>query len=83
MHIIQQFKDLTCLPNICDAIDGTHIPLGERPNRRYTIATIDYYNRKRFHNIVLQTICDTHKLFWNVCVSQPKGVHDGGFIQNL
>jgi len=44
LHIIQQFEDHTCLPNICDVIDGTHIPLGERPNRRYTIATIDYYN---------------------------------------
>jgi hypothetical protein len=44
LHIIQQFEDFTCLPNICGAIDGTHIPLVERPNRRYIIATIDYYN---------------------------------------
>jgi len=42
LHIIQQFEDLTGLPNICGAIDGTHIPLAERPNRRYNIATIDY-----------------------------------------
>ncbi len=60
LHIIQQFKDLTRLPNICDAIDGTHIPLAKRSNKRYTIAIIDYYNQKRFHNIFLQIIvCNT------------------------
>jgi hypothetical protein len=53
LHIVQQFEDLTSLPNICGAIDGTHIPLPKRPNRKYTIAIANYYNKKRFHNIVL------------------------------
>jgi hypothetical protein len=44
LHIIQQFEDLTNLPNICGVIDGTHIPLAERQNKRYTIAATDYYN---------------------------------------
>jgi hypothetical protein len=44
LHIIQQFENFTSLPNICGALNGTHIPLVERPNRRYTIATIDYNN---------------------------------------
>jgi hypothetical protein len=83
LHIIQQFEDLTCLPNICGAIDGTHILLVERPNKRYTIAIVDYYNIKGFHNIVLQTICDTQKLFQNVCASQPRGVHDGGLFKTF
>jgi hypothetical protein len=26
LHIVQQFEDLTSLPNICGAIDGTQIP---------------------------------------------------------
>jgi hypothetical protein len=55
------------LSNKCDATNGTHIPLAETPNKRYIIATIDYYNQKRFHNIVLQVVCDTQKV-----------VHDGG-----
>ncbi len=59
LHIIQQFEDLTRLPNLCGAIVGTHIPLAERSNRRYTIAVIDYYNQKRFHSIFLQIVCDT------------------------
>ena len=38
----------------------------------------DFYNSKRFHSIVLQGICDVHRIFWNVCASQPCRVHDAG-----
>jgi hypothetical protein len=65
------------LSNKCGATNGTHIPLVERPNKRYAIATIDYYNQKRFHNIVLQAIFDTQKLFRNIYDGQRRGVHDG------
>jgi hypothetical protein len=51
LHIIQQFEDLISLPNICGDIDGTHIPIVERLNRRYTIATTSHYNQKTFFNI--------------------------------
>jgi hypothetical protein len=53
LHIIQQFEDLIGLSNRCGAPDRTHIPLAERSNKRYTIATTHYYNQKRFHSIVL------------------------------
>ena len=38
----------------------------------------DFYNRKHFHNIVLQAVCDTNRMFWNVCAGQPGGVYDAG-----
>lgn len=38
----------------------------------------DFFNRKKFHSIVLQGVCDTNRLFWNVCAGQPGGVHDAG-----
>jgi hypothetical protein len=76
--IILDFKKLTGLPNICGAIDGTHIPLAESPSRRVTVSASDFFNRKKFHSIVLQGVCDSHKIFWNVCAGQPGGVHDGG-----
>jgi hypothetical protein len=44
LHIIQQFEDLISLPNICSVIDGTYIPLAERQNKRYIVATTYYYN---------------------------------------
>ena len=78
LSIISNFEDITGLPNICRTIDGTHIPLAQNPNQRATLATSDFFNRKKFHSLVLQAVCDSQKIFWNVCASQPGGVHDGG-----
>ena len=76
--IINDFEELTGLSNICRAIDGIHIPLAERPSKRITLVESDFYNRKKYHSIVLQGVCDSKKIFWNVCAGQPGGVHDGG-----
>ena len=76
--IISDFHDITGLPNICGAIDGTHISLAERPSHMVTHAQSDFFNRKKFHSIVLQGVCDAKRVFWNVCAGQPGGVHDGG-----
>ncbi len=35
-----------------------HIPLSVKPNKQITSSTTYVYNRKRFHNIVLQVVCD-------------------------
>ena len=72
--IIEKFMDITGLPNIAGAIDGTHIPLSARPSRRYTPMPQDFYNRLHFHSIVLQVVCDTNKIFWDVCARQSGGV---------
>ena len=74
--IIEKFRDTTGLPNIAGAIDGTHIPLTCKPSRWFTPMPSDFYNRKRFHNIVLQGVCDANRIFGNVCAGQPGGVHD-------
>jgi hypothetical protein len=47
LHIVQQFEDLIRLLNICGAIDGTHISLAKRPNRKYIVTVADYYNQKK------------------------------------
>ena len=77
-NIIESFRNITGLPNIVGAIDGTHIPLSTRPNRRYTPMPSHFFNRKKFHSIVLQGVCDTKKMFWNVCAGQLGGVHNAG-----
>ena len=60
------------------AIDGTHIPLSSRPQRGLTPMPCDFFNRKKFHSVLLQVVCDSERFFWNVCVEQPGGVHDAG-----
>ena len=77
-QIINDFEELTSLLNICGAIDGTHIPLAEHPSKTITLVESDFYNRKKFHSIVLQGVCDSKKIFWNVCTKQLYGVHDSG-----
>ncbi len=51
--IIDCFHDLTGLLNICAAIDGIHIPLVSLPNKRMTVTTNDFFNRKKIRNIVM------------------------------
>jgi hypothetical protein len=46
------------LQQICGVIDGTHITLSVKPNKQITSSIAIFYNRKCFHIIVLQVVCD-------------------------
>ncbi len=46
--IIAYFENLTCIPNICEAIDGIHILLMDLPSKRVTFASGDFFNRKKY-----------------------------------
>jgi len=81
--IISDFESLMRLPNICRTINGTHIPLAENPSRKVTLAASNFFNRKKFHSIVLQRVCDSEKIFLNVCAGQSRGMHDGGQFKVL
>jgi hypothetical protein len=45
--IIACFENLTCTPNICEAIDGIHILLVDLPSKRVTLASAYFFNRKK------------------------------------
>jgi hypothetical protein len=76
-NIIVHFEDLTNIFNIFGAIDGTCIPLTNFPSKKIIFIISDFSNRKQFYNIVLQVVCDANKIFWNFCVGQLEGVHNG------
>ena len=38
----------------------------------------DFFNRKIFHNIVLQGVCDSNKMFKNVYAGQLGRMYDAG-----
>jgi hypothetical protein len=76
-NIISSFKALPGLRNATNAINGTHIPLADHPNHKVTLAVGDFFNMKKIHSVVLQGVCDVDKIFWNVCASQPRELHDG------
>ena len=51
--IMERFRNSMRLPNICGAIDGIHIPLARRPRSDLTSMVSDFFNMKKFHNVVL------------------------------
>ncbi len=75
---IEKLKDLISIQQITSVIDNIYIPLFFRPSKRITTTPRDFYNRECSFNVVMQGVCDMDKFFWNVCVGQHGGVHDGG-----
>lgn len=77
--IAHQFNDIGAynFPGVVGAIDGSHIPIeppSENPN--------SYYNRKRFHSIILQGICKDDLQFIHTNIGWPGRVHDAKVLKN-
>ena len=49
--IIDIFRDVTGLPNICEAIYGTCIPFTRRPSSSITLWALNFFNKKKFYNV--------------------------------
>ena len=84
--IIDGFLERWDLPQCLGAIDGTHIPI-KAPEHCHT----DYFNRKCFHSIIVQAVCDSECRFTDVFAGWPGRAHDarvfsvskiGGMITN-
>ena len=43
---------------------------------------LDYFNRKRYHSILLQALVDDEYIFLNVNTEWPGGVHDARMLSN-
>lgn len=43
---------------------------------------VDYYNRKGFHSVILQGVCDNKKRFIDVHIGVPGRVHDARVFRN-
>jgi len=56
------------LLNICEAIGGTHFPFVEHPSKKMTLTMNDFYNKKKFHNIIVQVMCKQNIL---ECMCRP------------
>ncbi len=74
--IIIYFKNIINILNICGTIDGHNLLTNILSKK--VILVGEFFNRKKFHSIVLQAMCDVDKILWNFCANQLGGVHDGG-----
>ncbi|KAF2895815.1 hypothetical protein ILUMI_10362 [Ignelater luminosus] len=69
--IIGKFKRRYGMPGIIGAVDGTHIRINA-PKEHHC----SYINRKNYHSILLQGVCDSDLLFVDIYTGQPRSVHD-------
>ncbi|CAC5422456.1 unnamed protein product [Mytilus coruscus] len=74
---VQKIKEKKGFPGVLGAIDGTHIPI--RTPREFHE---NYINRKSFHSINLQGICDSNMHFLDVFCGWPGSVHDSRVFKN-
>ncbi|CAI9102455.1 OLC1v1000730C1 [Oldenlandia corymbosa var. corymbosa] len=70
----QGFQEITSLPNICGAIDGTSVKLHKLPSD--LINPSMYYSKDGHPSILLQVVADSKRRFWDVCVKAPGGFDD-------
>ena len=68
---IQNFATIKNFPRVIGVIDGTHIPI-KAPSVNEHI----YVNRKHFHSLNVQVICDSKQLILNYCCKYPGSTHD-------
>ena len=76
-RVIESFKDLSPLPNVFGAIDGTHVEIIAPET-----STVDFFNRKQRHSIGCQGICDGELRFISMSTGFPGSVHDSRILRN-
>lgn len=67
----EEFTAISGFPGVVGVIDGCHIPINvsiEHPD--------SYINRKGFHSIILQGICDYKMKFIDVFIGICGSIHD-------
>ena len=65
------FENRSLIPNIIGAIDGSHIRVAP-PKRNEQ----SYFNRKSFHSVILQAVCDPRGYFMSIDVGFPGRMAD-------
>ena len=74
LRVFEDFEQVSYLPRVIGAIDGSHI--------RITAPSEDEYanvNRKRYHSINIQAVCNANLIFRDV-VAKWLGSHHDSFL---
>ncbi|MCL4157690.1 UNVERIFIED_CONTAM: hypothetical protein GTU68_037841 [Idotea baltica] len=71
------FYALAGFPNVLGCVDGTHIPIMRPKEFEW-----QYVNRKFYHSINVQGVCDFKGQFINMVVRHPGSTHDSFILRN-
>lgn len=63
---LETFQNVSDLPNIVGAIDGSHIGIPVRPD-----SGVDYFSRYQQHDFIVQAIVDGKKRFFDFTLAFP------------
>ncbi|XP_037091491.1 putative nuclease HARBI1 [Pollicipes pollicipes] len=70
-QVMEGFRSLKGVPNVCGALDGCHVGILQPHNHPEA-----YINRKGFFSVNLMALCDSSHKFMDICVGWPGSVHD-------
>jgi DDE superfamily endonuclease len=76
--ISEGFERKRGIPGVIGAVDGSHLPI-ELVNRKHNS---DFFNRKKFHSIVLQAVVNDKYLFTDLYIGWPGSVSDARVWRN-
>ena len=66
LRLLEDFEQVSCLPRVIGAIDGSHICIIAPSEDEYA-----YVNRKRYHSINIQAICNANLILRDVIAKWP------------
>ncbi|KAK2719689.1 putative nuclease HARBI1 isoform X1 [Artemia franciscana] len=69
--VIEGFRSLNGFHGVVGALDGTHIEI-KAPKKHHS----SYINRKDYHSVQLQAVCDNKLRFTSAFTGMPGSVHD-------
>ncbi|KAK6916480.1 Harbinger transposase-derived nuclease domain [Dillenia turbinata] len=76
----QAFEELTKLPNMCGAIDGSAIRINKLSGDVQNPSA--YWSRYGYNSVLLQVVADHKKIFWDVCVKAAGGTDDATHLRD-
>ncbi|KAI4463184.1 hypothetical protein MML48_4g00006682 [Holotrichia oblita] len=74
---MSEFQKRQGFTNVIGAVDGSHIPI--TPPKKQQKA---YFNRNKYHSIILQAVCNANYIFTDVFAGFPGSAHDARVFRN-
>lgn len=77
-HLAREFFNISGFPNVCGAIDCTHIKIQSPGGNNAE----NFRNRKGWFSLNVQAICDAHLAIRDIVVRWPGSTHDSRIFNN-